>query len=347
MSVGSILSDLADAQRRLVRALQDEYFTDDVEPPPEAFGWDEAKLRAFMESGGELVDVSDVNPVAAPLPPSPLRLPGRPAIICIGDACVELASHALTAESVKHEKSPPLASETLVNCGPAAPITEQGPGWLGLLARDYTWRSTADVINRGASGYTTRMALADLPNTLATLPVACSEDVLAVILLFGAADASAEGAAYVAVDEFTRNLGALVAGVRAALPAAKLIVMTPPAIIDTRLQCKVSTFSLGQLKAYVAAVTEVVKAGGAGCSLVDLHTGMMTRLMQFNDALGPTGRHLSQKGNNFAYRMLKEHLADDLKIGPAQLRAHRPPAHAAAYPDGLDGDAKLPKGKRR
>ena len=69
-------------------------------------------------------------------------------------------------------------------------------------------------------------------------------------------------------------------------------------------------------------------------------------LLQFNDALGPTGRHLSQKGNNFCYRMLKEHLSDDLKIGPRSLKPHRPAAHVAAYPDGTDNDAKLRKKSR-
>ena len=34
-------------------ALQEEYFCDDVEPPPHALGWSEAELRSFFESGGE------------------------------------------------------------------------------------------------------------------------------------------------------------------------------------------------------------------------------------------------------------------------------------------------------
>ena len=70
--------------------------------------------------------------------------------------------------------------------------------------------------------------------------------------------------------------------------------------------------------------------------------------MQFNDALGPSGRHLSQKGNNFVYRMVKEHLADELGLGPRTLPSSRPPAHEAAYPPDqggwVDDDAKLKKG---
>jgi hypothetical protein len=66
-----------------------------------------------------------------------------------------------------------------------------------------------------------------------------------------------------------------------------------------------------------------------------------------SDALGPDGAHLSAKGNNVVYRYLKEHLSDELRIGPRTLPPHRPPAHTAAYPDGCDGcDGKLAKKRR-
>ena len=192
-SVSQLAAELSALQRKLVEALQAEYFTDDLELPKEAFGWDESRLRDFFEAGGEV----DGSP-----PPVVDRSPGRPSFVCLGDGVVELASHSLTAESVKHEKSPPLASELLVSDGPAAPILEQGPGWLGLLARDYAWRATADVVNRGHSGYTSRLALADLPELIARLPVSRSDDVCAVLLQFGCADASAEGDAHVPADEY-------------------------------------------------------------------------------------------------------------------------------------------------
>jgi hypothetical protein len=40
-------------QRRLVTLMQNEYFCDDIEPPTEAFGWEEARLRDYFENGGE------------------------------------------------------------------------------------------------------------------------------------------------------------------------------------------------------------------------------------------------------------------------------------------------------
>ena len=45
-------AELKRLQRLLVSQLQAEYYCDDVEPPEEAFGWDEAKLNAYFESGG-------------------------------------------------------------------------------------------------------------------------------------------------------------------------------------------------------------------------------------------------------------------------------------------------------
>ena len=52
MSVAELVETLKATQKQLVKALQDEYFCDDVEPPPEAFGWGEQALRDYMESGG-------------------------------------------------------------------------------------------------------------------------------------------------------------------------------------------------------------------------------------------------------------------------------------------------------
>ena len=345
MSVADALLELAAAQRKLVALLQAEYYCDDLELPDSAFGWDEQRIRAYYEAGG---NVHEPQEEVMPVPPrAPSGAAARPAIVCFGDGCVQLASHMLTAESVKHEKAPPLVSELLASEGPAMPIAEQGPGWLALLARDYAWRGCADVVNRGLSGCTTRMFLADLPATLASLPA----DVLVVVLQFGSADLSAEGPLHVPVGEFATNLESIVSGFRSGLPAAKIVAMTPPAVVDSKwVETKRASGGppgpVSGLKPYVTAAIKVAKAQGSGCSLVDLHSGMMSRLMQFNDALGPTGRHLSQKGNNFCYRMLKEHLSDDLKIGPRSLTPHRPAAHVAAYPDGTDNDAKLRKKPR-
>ena len=51
-TIAGTLAQLKALQTKLVVMMQGEYFCDDVEPPAEAFGWDEAKLRDYFENGG-------------------------------------------------------------------------------------------------------------------------------------------------------------------------------------------------------------------------------------------------------------------------------------------------------
>jgi isoamyl acetate esterase len=104
MSVQQLAAELTSLQQKLVKALQDEYFCDDVSPPPEAFGWSETALRDFMESGGEVRPAVDAAAPSPPLPPAPppaasLATPpaasGRPIILCLGDSLTEFGSHII------------------------------------------------------------------------------------------------------------------------------------------------------------------------------------------------------------------------------------------------------------
>ena len=76
MSVSSLVIELHAAQQRLTLALQAEYFCDDLDLPPEAYGWGEARIRSFYESGGEAtLDLTDsVVPLSAPSVSAPLFL---------------------------------------------------------------------------------------------------------------------------------------------------------------------------------------------------------------------------------------------------------------------------------
>lgn len=51
-NVAATLRQMQALQQRLVTLLQGEYFCDDVEAPPEAFGWSEQRLRDYFENGG-------------------------------------------------------------------------------------------------------------------------------------------------------------------------------------------------------------------------------------------------------------------------------------------------------
>ena len=52
-SIAETVAELQRLQQLLVSQLQSEYFCDDVEPPAEAFGWAEGRLREYFENGGE------------------------------------------------------------------------------------------------------------------------------------------------------------------------------------------------------------------------------------------------------------------------------------------------------
>lgn len=169
-SFGELLATLAETQRSLVALLASEYYCDDLEPPQAAFGWTELQLRDYFESGGDK-------------PPTPAEAAGtraapggaeerRPVVLCLGDSLTEFGSQAVGPKTSDATlKNVPTASDVLRATDGAV---EHGPGWVSLLARDYQWRLSADVVNRGYSGMTSRLLKADLPAILSALPVSTS-----------------------------------------------------------------------------------------------------------------------------------------------------------------------------
>ena len=84
------------------------------------------------------------------------------------------------------------------------PGIEHGPGFVTLLARDYGWRTTADVLNRGYSGMSSAMLRADLPMILGPLR---RQDVRAVTLFIGANDCVAAGEpTHVPLEQYRENV---------------------------------------------------------------------------------------------------------------------------------------------
>lgn len=257
-AVSTLIATLASTQQALIEALQDEYYCDDLQPPAQAFGWDEGTLRSFMESGGEimpqvpggeimpqvpggvLLPQSADAPLAAPSSP-PVQLPvddgppGRPIILCIGDATVEFGSHVInlpTADVGGKGKigssafvTDPVASDFLRDTDTDNRGVEHGPGWVTLLARDYAWRTTADVINRGYSGYTSALLRQDLPELLSTVR---RQDVIGVIVAVGGNDAVSPGSAtHVPIQAYGENMAALLAELKQACPRAKACGLAP------------------------------------------------------------------------------------------------------------------------
>jgi alpha/beta superfamily hydrolase len=68
----------ADAHADLVASLQDEWLADDLEPPQASIGWDESRLRAWFENGGE--EIGEEPAATAMAPPKPAMAPPKPAM---------------------------------------------------------------------------------------------------------------------------------------------------------------------------------------------------------------------------------------------------------------------------
>ena len=82
-------------------------------------------------------------------------------------------------------------------------------GWASLLAADYSRR--ADVLNRGFSGYNTKMALDLLPSIFTQ----GDSGVLFCTVFFGANDATLPGERqHVPIDDYEKNLETIVTSIR-------------------------------------------------------------------------------------------------------------------------------------
>lgn len=79
--VSTLVAQLKETQAALVRALQDEYFCEDLEPPQLAFGWSEERLREYFETGGDAAPASGVSAKAAVVSGQPGGGREQPAIV--------------------------------------------------------------------------------------------------------------------------------------------------------------------------------------------------------------------------------------------------------------------------
>lgn len=217
MSTSDLIAQLSELQSRLVAAMQAEYFCDDLVPPPAAFGWDAAALRDFFESGGETLPAYAHEPAAAaasaPAPARQLAPPdsmasGRPIFLALGDSLTEFGHHVCDPS---WDKKAPFASEVLQRMQMDVPIPEHGPGWLSLLQRDYSYRTAADVLNRGYSGCNSRTLRRDLPELLAPIN---RQDVFAVAVALGSNDHVAGSPGHVPKQEFRDNMDAILAALQ-------------------------------------------------------------------------------------------------------------------------------------
>ncbi|GLE10583.1 hypothetical protein PINS_up022781 [Pythium insidiosum] len=204
-------------------------------------------------------------------------------------------------------------------------LTQQGAdprndGWAALLT-NHLIRS-ADVLNRGLSGYNThwfvRDVLPSLSSELEKLP-----HVAIITLWLGANDAALpDGPArdqHVPLDEFQANLRTLLDGFHRAAPRAQIVLLTPPVVDDEtrqrlQLQWAAPTEPLNRSNAfaqrYAAACVAVAQHMEATewLSVLDVHSIMTERFPDAREraTLLSDGLHFSRDGNRLVFELVRE-----------------------------------------
>uniref|UniRef100_K3X0Q9 SGNH hydrolase-type esterase domain-containing protein n=1 Tax=Globisporangium ultimum (strain ATCC 200006 / CBS 805.95 / DAOM BR144) TaxID=431595 RepID=K3X0Q9_GLOUD len=195
-------------------------------------------------------------------------------------------------------------------------ITEQAndpmnAGWAALLQHKYV--RSVDVINRGLSGYNTRWFVQH------ALPVIENElqheyKPSLLTLFFGANDAALAtgyaGGQHVPLGEYRANLAHIIRSLTPHLPPrAKILLITPPAIIDSaRKGGERTNEAAGE---YARACVDIAQAENV--PVLDLYAFFNTRYP--NEAARSTlfsdGLHLSAQGNAVTLALL-EHAINDI-----------------------------------
>ncbi|CAM9475692.1 unnamed protein product, partial [Phaeothamnion confervicola] len=210
------------------------------------------------------------------------------------------------------------------------------PGWGSQLADWYTRR--ADVINRGFSGYNTRMSMFLLntifPQTGDGVPE--SPPALLVTVFLGANDmalASSSARQHVPLQEYKSNLKRIVAHIRAAEPGARIILITPPPVHEgmwreAQLQFFTEakaepTGAIPDRTMYARACKDA--AGELGIPAVDAFSGFGGGDPAKSALLLSDGLHLSAAGNSLLFGLIKETVRLHYPaLLPEQLKMHAP-----------------------
>jgi len=215
-------------------------------------------------------------------------------------------------------------------------ITQQGfitenSGWVGLLA-DY-WTRKVDVINRGYSGYNTRLGLNMVRE------VVCPLKPSFVTVFFGANDASVEGTLHhVPLNDFVSNMEGIISILKKDLPAATIVLITPPPVYEPTLTAMnikkgkaiINDRNQANTKRYVDAVKAVGERHSL--SVIDVFA-----LLKGEDPSGAReeflsdGLHLNSKGNVALY----EAFVDEITTAHPQWDAAKMEMDRPGWSDAL------------
>ncbi|KNE60725.1 hypothetical protein AMAG_06088 [Allomyces macrogynus ATCC 38327] len=191
--------------------------------------------------------------------------------------------------------SAPCTLPTILLCGDSLTQFAFDPslhGWAASLSAKLIGR--ADILNRGASGYTSASYRALLPH----LALPTHADALVVFL--GANDAAVPGSTqHVPVAQYRTNLAAILAHLDAKYPTTRArIVVTPPGVYEPGVQ-KVFPHSIRTvvgIAQYAAAARAV--ASQSGWALADVFDATKDGAA---DLFIADGLHLARKGNDVVF----------------------------------------------
>jgi len=181
-------------------------------------------------------------------------------------------------------------------------------GWVSLLSNAFIRK--CDVINRGFSGYNTRMLLAVLPDVLSQIDV---KTVKVVCLMIGSNDASfpdtgSEQA--VPLEEFGENLLKIISLLlNKGFKKEAIVIISPPPIIPEKWMRhrnmgpgpKCENYKDNELTKKYAEECKTV-AARVSITFVDLFAAMM-KLSNLDAALND-GLHLDKEGHSTLFNLL-------------------------------------------
>lgn len=158
-------------------------------------------------------------------------------------------------------------------------------GWGAGLADWYC--RTADVTNRGFSGYNSRWVLDMMPQLLPRV----DPTLLFATIFFGANDAVTEGGVqHVPRDEFALNLRAMVAHIKARAPQCVIILISPPTVDTGRWPTRTPEAA----SIYAEAVHQVVHGNATNAAIPNV---ALVDLTSLTTADLHDGLHLNASGN--------------------------------------------------
>lgn len=156
-------------------------------------------------------------------------------------------------------------------------------GWARQLQDWYDIK--VDIINRGLSGYNTKLALQLIDEIfLDTKPEL-------ILILFGSNDCSL-GIQGVKVEEYYQNMKEIIQKLKKICPKSKIIIISPPALVDSKERKN------SDLEKYFNALSSLAESEKV--PLLELWVSMQMNI-KWEDFLLEDGLHLSDSGNEFLF----------------------------------------------